>query len=111
MFLYMMLWVVIYSIINHFNISLMKTIVLFSLVIFVGLFLFLLMANTSIQFNPFKITIQKPLNAIGYFLVLTGIALITYESKKIARHEGYIQGMEDLTDSLKTEIREGRFIP
>lgn len=86
----------------------MKQILLFSLVLVVGLALFLLMAETSIQLNPFKITVRKPWTAIGYFLVLTGIGLISYESRKIAKHEGIIEGMNTMSDAIKTEIREGR---
>ena len=75
------------------------------LIVLVAALLFL--ANTTISFSPFEISMKTPLSAIGVIMVWFGIALVIFEQRKIAKHEGALEGMQMLSDSLK-KVRSER---
>ena len=78
------------------------------LIIIVACLLFV--ANTSISFSPFKMTMKTPLTAIGFLMIWIGITLALFEKSRIARHEGVLEGMQMLSDSLKKEMSEINFL-
>ena len=87
----------------------MKSILLNSWYIIFAVIVFFLIANVTISFSPFKIQFEKPFTAIGWFLIVLGVSFIIGETKVQSEHKGVIKGMNQLSDSIQTEIREGRF--
>ena len=43
---------------------------------------FMLMADTTITLKPFSIKFGSPFNAVGYFLIFTGIICIKIDAEK-----------------------------
>lgn len=84
----------------------MKSLITTSILLIVIVACFCFIANTTISFSPFKITMKTPLTAIGFFMIWIGIALVIFEKSRIARHEGALEGMQMLSDSLKKEMSE-----
>ena len=68
---------------------------------------FVLLAKTSINFNPFKIAFKEPFFAIGWILVVIGVHLIVFETREIARHEGYSEGVKDMSAEVLDHIKSG----
>lgn len=68
--------------------------------------LFLFLAKTKVSINPFKIEFESLLSAIGFILVMTGIAFIEVHHEKIGYKKGLdysIKEIKDKTTSLETE--------
>ncbi len=49
---------------------------------------------------------KTPLTAIGFFMIWIGVTLLAFDLKKMARHEGALEVMQMLSDSLKKEMNE-----
>lgn len=63
------------------------------LLVLIALFAFL--ANTSIEFKPFKISFASPYYAIGTLVIIIGMAFIKYQ--------GEVDGIKKTMDKI-TEI-------
>ena len=67
---------------------------------------FLWVADTTVQWKPFKMTLDKPLTATGLLLLGISIGLIQYEADKKAYHRGFKEGVSDLGDYLINEVKQ-----
>jgi len=59
--------------------------------------LFLFLAKTKVSTNPFKIEFESLLSAIGFILVMAGIALIEVHHERV----GYKKGLDYSTKEIK----------
>lgn len=59
--------------------------------------LFLFLAKTKVSINPFKIEFESLLSAIGFMLVMAGIALIEVHHERV----GYKKGLDYSTKEIK----------
>lgn len=62
-----------------------------------GVVVFLYLAKTSITLSPFKITMQTPWIAVGWFFVGFGVILVLYHTD----HNAYIRGANDTIELIK----------
>lgn len=62
----------------------MKTILL--LIAFFAVVLY--ESRPTLKLNPFQLTFENPLSAIGFLLVMVGVALISYETRTQAYDKG-----------------------
>jgi len=76
--------------------SCMKT-TLITLALLILIMLFL--AQVSIEFNPFKITFGRPYFAIGWILIIIGVAFIQIDSERKGRKEK----LEEVIKQIKDE--------
>ena len=58
----------------------------------------LFIGQTTIQFNPFKIKVERGLKALGYGLILIGALLLESSS--------YYAGGEDMLNRVKGIVKE-----
>lgn len=63
----------------------MLEIIILGLVLIAG---FLFIGDTEITFSPFSFKMNAPLNAIGWFLLSIGVALISANSRQKGHREG-----------------------
>ena len=77
----------------------MKTLWIIYSVVF-GVVVFLYLAKTSITLSPFKITMQTPWIAVGWFLVAFGIMLVLYQTDRKA----YERGANDTIELIKQAV-------
>jgi hypothetical protein len=54
----------------------------------------LLLIGTTIEFKPFKIVFDKPLTAIGWLLIVIGIAFISVQSER----KGYDKAINEISE-------------
>lgn len=73
----------------------------------IGIFLWL--AKTSISFHPFKITMKEPFSAIGWFMVVIGIAFIVGQNNSKSEMKGYERGIKEMSEEIQNSIRDGSF--
>ena len=85
----------------------MKQILLNSWYIIIVLVVFFIIANVTISLNPFKITFEKPLTAIGWFLIIIGISFIIGETRVHSEHKGYMRGVQELSSDIQESIKDG----
>jgi hypothetical protein len=88
----------------------MKTLMYITLAIIFVVGLFLLMANTSISFNPFSIKMGTPLFAIAYILIMIAVCLIMTEKYHKGHDDGYKEGFESCKHIEQTELDKYYFI-
>lgn len=72
------------------------------LAIIFGIFTFLFISKTTITLNPFKITMQSPWLAIGWFIIACGVVLVLAETFD----NGYKKGSTDTIELVKKQIYE-----
>lgn len=72
----------------------------FLIILFAALFLYI--GDTSIKFNPFKIEIQKPYMAVGWFLLIISIACFTIQGEKT----GFKKGCDETLELVKDVFSE-----
>lgn len=75
--------------------------ILFYLIL--GTVFYLMIAETSIQFKPFKITVDHHLKAIGWCILIVGMSLISYSHQKQAKQEARKEMLE-----IMEEIKQWR---
>lgn len=74
--------------------------------ILVVIVIFLIIAKTTISFNPFKISFKEPFTAIGWFLIVIGLSFVIGEAKVKSEHKGYMRGVQELSEDIKKEIKD-----
>ena len=57
----------------------MKTMIIYPTFLIV---FFFILAKTTINFKPFKITFEQPYLALGWVLIIIGVMFIQYQSQK-----------------------------
>ena len=75
----------------------MLEIILFGILIVAG---FLFIGDTEITFSPFSFKMNAPLNAVGWFLLSLGVALISANS----RQKGHREGVKETIDNIVVHI-------
>ena len=71
---------------------------------------FLIIADTKISLSPLKISMKSAASAIGYLFLTIGLILIIGDAKIKAKHEGVLQGMEEMTNAISEEIKNDIFL-
>lgn len=79
----------------------MKTLWIIYSVVF-GIVVFLYLSKTSITLSPFKITMQTPWIAVGWFLVAFGIMLVLYQTDRKA----YERGANDVIEIVHKQFEK-----
>ena len=82
------------NIFNNYKPPHMKTIIIS---LFILVILFLLLAETTISLKPFKVTLDRPLLAIGIMIAILGLSLI--------HHSGKVEGRKEIIKKVM-EMRE-----
>jgi small neutral amino acid transporter SnatA (MarC family) len=72
----------------------------FLIIFFIAMFLYI--GDTSIKFNPFKIEIQKPYMAVGWFLLIISVACFTIQGEKT----GFKKGCDETVKIVKDVFSE-----
>ena len=67
-------------------------------VLLIGGLLFI--GDTEIGFSPFTFKMHAPLNAVGWFLLAVGIALISANS----RQKGHSEGSKETIDNIVAHL-------
>ncbi|MGB7842516.1 MAG: hypothetical protein WBL21_06985 [Salinimicrobium sp.] len=76
------------------------------LYLILALVAFLFLANAKIQFSPFKVELQNWKYAVGFFLILIGIAFIRIDAEQKSKKEGVNYAIDYLrksVDGIKTK--------
>jgi L-lactate permease len=66
----------------------------------------LFLANTTIQFKPFKITFDTPFLAIGVFCMMIGIVFVMIQSDANTYQRGLDKGCEISREAAKEVIKQ-----
>jgi hypothetical protein len=72
----------------------------FLIILFIAILLYI--GDTSIKFNPFKIEIQKPYMAVGWFLLIVSVACFTIQGEKT----GFKKGCDETLELVKDVFSE-----
>jgi len=72
----------------------------FLIILFVAIFLYV--GDSSIKFNPFKIEVQKPYMAVGWFLLIISIACFSIQGEKT----GFKKGCDETMQIVKETFNE-----
>lgn len=85
----------------------MKTMTIIGCVVLVVVLLicFLFFGNTTIQFNPFKITIEKWWIPLGYLLMILGFCIYFVGEQKYYYKKGVKDTIETITKINKNELQ------
>jgi len=62
---------------------------------------FLWSADFKLSLHPFRMSVSSLMTAIGWVLVVVGIAFVTGDARQKAKHEGYQQCTQDFIKSIK----------
>lgn len=66
----------------------------------------LMLANTSIQFKPFKVTFDTPFLAIGMAFIFVGIGFIQVQPHASAYQKGLDRGSEIAREAAMEVVRQ-----
>lgn len=77
--------------------------IIFSL-LFLGA-MFLWCCNVEITFSPFRVRLPALLQAIGWLLIVLGIAMVNNYNKRQGDKEGYIRGLADYNKAMNNLIK------
>jgi amino acid transporter len=72
-----------------------------AILIIVTVLAFFYVAGTSVQFNPFKISINKPYEAIGFVCVAIAFVCFHIQSYDTGYKAGYKKGVKEVIEEVK----------
>lgn len=63
-------------------------------------------SQPKINFKPFSIDFEKPYIPFAIFFLVLSISLFQLQQSKTSHKEGYKDGVEDMANEIKKQIRE-----